>query len=133
VNGIFYSSGETYGFLSLFFRSLAHYRPVVKNLKIRMRGQHRSNELNGWASTEFEKANFGDKRLTKRLVMLADNLAELPKSSIPTQKSILEGFKGMFDGKIDRTIKTHLKRFNCSGSLLHSLFSCWREDTQTNL
>jgi len=65
-----------------------------------MRGQHRSNELNGWASTEFGKANFGDKRLTKRLVKLADNLAELPESPInqacaswPKAKAAYQFFK----------------------------------------
>lgn len=34
-----------------------------------------------WASTEFKEANFGDKRLTSRLIKLADNLGSLPECS----------------------------------------------------
>lgn len=41
-----------------------------------------SSQPSEWALSEFGEANFGDKRLTKRLVKLADNLAELPESSI---------------------------------------------------
>lgn len=35
-----------------------------------------------WANTEFEQADFGDQRLTNRLIKLADNLASLPECSI---------------------------------------------------
>lgn len=35
-----------------------------------------------WANTEFKGANFGDQRLTSRLIKLADNLGNLPECSI---------------------------------------------------
>jgi len=42
-----------------------------------MSKQLESNQLNAWASTEFGEAQFGDKRLTERLVLVS-----LPQSSI---------------------------------------------------
>lgn len=47
-----------------------------------MSRQLRSNQWNGWSSTEFGDTEFGDKRLTKRLVKLSDSLVNLPESSI---------------------------------------------------
>lgn len=41
-----------------------------------------ANESNEWAKSEFGNAVLGDKRLTDRLVNLADSLANLPKSLI---------------------------------------------------
>jgi len=45
-----------------------------------------SNEIEsflpGWASKEFGEANLGDKRLTSRLIKLADRFSELPESPI---------------------------------------------------
>jgi hypothetical protein len=38
--------------------------------------------LSSWADNEFGNADFGDERLTKRLIKLADSLADLPESSI---------------------------------------------------
>ena len=44
--------------------------------------QSRLNRSEGWAFGEFGEAKFGDTRLTTRLIKLADDLAELPESSI---------------------------------------------------
>ncbi len=41
-----------------------------------------ANKSNEWAKDEFGDAVLGDKRLTDRLVTLADSLASLPESSI---------------------------------------------------
>ncbi len=41
-----------------------------------------SSQSTEWASTEFKGANFGDQRLTTRLIKLADDLASLPECSI---------------------------------------------------
>jgi hypothetical protein len=40
------------------------------------------NKTQGWAKSEFGECQFGDKRLTKRLIKIADSLANLPESSI---------------------------------------------------
>jgi hypothetical protein len=47
-----------------------------------MSRQLTSNQWNGWSSTEFGDTEFGDKRLTKRLVKLSESLVNLPESSI---------------------------------------------------
>ncbi len=44
--------------------------------------QSRLSQSDGWAWSEFGKAKFGDNRLTTRLIKLANDLAELPESSI---------------------------------------------------
>lgn len=44
--------------------------------------QSKSNPLNGWALNELGNADFGDIRLTKRLIKLSDSLVNLPESSI---------------------------------------------------
>lgn len=36
----------------------------------------------GWASQEFARANFGDQRLTSRLIRVVDRISELPESPI---------------------------------------------------
>ncbi len=41
-----------------------------------------ANESNEWAKNEFGDAVLGDKRLTDRLVKIADSLISLPESSI---------------------------------------------------
>src|SRR5215469_3107042 len=38
--------------------------------------------MQGWAISEFGECQFDDKRLTKRLIKIADSLASLPESSI---------------------------------------------------
>lgn len=47
-----------------------------------MTNQFESNHTSCWALNEFGGANFGDSRLTTRLIKLADHLAALPESSI---------------------------------------------------
>lgn len=47
-----------------------------------MSEQIEASHLNGWALTELGNANFGDIRLTKRLVKLSDSFISLPESSI---------------------------------------------------
>lgn len=40
------------------------------------------NQSTEWAHNEFKEANFGDQRLTARLIKLADHLSNLPECSI---------------------------------------------------
>jgi hypothetical protein len=46
-------------------------------------GQLRDMDVSGWIRTEFRSAEFGDKRLTDRLVQLGDELGSSPAESIP--------------------------------------------------
>jgi len=41
-----------------------------------------SSNINTWASNEFKDADFGDARLTKRLIKLSNDLSEASESSI---------------------------------------------------
>jgi hypothetical protein len=47
-------------------------------------GQLRDMDVSGWIRTEFRSAEFGDKRLTDRLVQLGDELGSSPAESIPS-------------------------------------------------
>ncbi|MCQ4335045.1 IS4 family transposase [Natronomonas sp. F2-12] len=46
-------------------------------------GQLRDMDVSGWIRTEFRPAEFGDKRLTDRLVQIGDELGSSPAESIP--------------------------------------------------
>ena len=46
-------------------------------------GQLRDMDVSGWIRSEFRSADFGDKRLTDRLVKLGDELGSSPAESIP--------------------------------------------------
>jgi len=46
-------------------------------------GQLRDMDVSGWIRTEFRSAEFGDKRLTDRLVQIGDELGSSPAESIP--------------------------------------------------
>ena len=46
-------------------------------------GQLRDMDVSGWIRSEFRSADFGDKRLTDRLVQLGDELGSSPAESIP--------------------------------------------------
>jgi len=46
-------------------------------------GQLCDMDVSGWIQTEFRSAEFGDKRLTDRLVQLGDELGSSPAESIP--------------------------------------------------
>jgi hypothetical protein len=46
-------------------------------------GQLRDMDVSGWIRAEFRSADFGDKRLTDRLVQLGDELGSSPAESIP--------------------------------------------------
>ena len=39
-------------------------------------------DQSGWAISEFNRVNFGDKRLSDRLVKIADSFANSPEKSI---------------------------------------------------
>ena len=40
-------------------------------------------DVSGWIRAEFRSADFGDKRLTDRLVQIGDELGSSPAESIP--------------------------------------------------
>ncbi|PAU83067.1 IS4 family transposase, partial [Halorubrum salipaludis] len=46
-------------------------------------GQLCDMDVSGWIRSEFRSAEFGDKRLTDRLVQLGDELGSSPAESIP--------------------------------------------------
>jgi len=46
-------------------------------------GQLRDMDVSGWVRNEFRSAEFGDKRLTDRLIKLGDELGSSPAESIP--------------------------------------------------
>ena len=46
-------------------------------------GQLRDMDVSGWIRSEFRAAEFGDKRLTNRLIQLGDELGSSPAESIP--------------------------------------------------
>ena len=46
-------------------------------------GQLRDMDVSGWIRTEFRSAEFGDKRLTDRLVQIGDELGSSPAESVP--------------------------------------------------
>ena len=54
------------------------WRPAVDE-----EGQLCDMDVSGWIRTEFRSADFGDKRLTDRLVQLGDELGSSPAESIP--------------------------------------------------
>ncbi|HFD2297655.1 TPA: transposase DNA-binding-containing protein, partial [Legionella pneumophila] len=43
---------------------------------------NQNNSSSGWAESEFGIVNFGDKRLSKRLLKIADSFANSPECSI---------------------------------------------------
>jgi hypothetical protein len=59
------------------------------------------SDLDSWATTEFSEANLGDARLTKRLILLAEQLAKMPHSSFPHSltKAQLKSAYRFFDNK----------------------------------
>ena len=54
------------------------WRPAVD-----VEGELRETDVSGWIRSEFRGAEFGDKRLTDRLIQIGDRLGSAPAESIP--------------------------------------------------
>ena len=52
--------------------------------------------MESWAETEVGKADFGDKRLTKRLIQLTGDLAARPEGSVPQASGGWAATKGAY-------------------------------------
>lgn len=52
--------------------------------------------LEKWANKQFERVNFGDKRLNKRAQIIAGNMITKPKASINMQGEGWGGSKGAY-------------------------------------
>ena len=52
--------------------------------------------MENWAESELGDANFGDKRLTKRLVKIARDLSGKPEGSVPQASENWAGTKGTY-------------------------------------
>ncbi|BBE09381.1 Transposase for transposon Tn5 [Mycoavidus cysteinexigens] len=59
------------------------------------------SDLESWANTEFSEAHLGDARLTKRLILLAEQLSKMPHGSFPhtLTKAQLKSAYRFFDNK----------------------------------
>jgi len=74
-----------------------------------MSRQLRSNQWNGWSSTEFGDTEFGDKRLTKRLVKLSDSLVNQACGRSSETKAAYRFFQNENVG-VAKILAAHAKR-----------------------
>lgn len=53
--------------------------------------------MEGWATKELKNAKLGDKRRTKRLIKIVENLAKKPEASVPEASGSWAETKATYD------------------------------------